>query len=172
MPGLNPYNPYNQSSVQMYKENLKNIMEQARGQLQQLDQMPMQQPMSPVPITQNFQISPQSNNPNDLQSSYVNNIDEVRNIFMQKNGVFVNKDLSNMWFKNTEGKIRTFTITEIIEKDEKDIEIDNLKKENDNKNFEINNLRQEIENMRTLILQKNNVSQETQSNNVKNDKKK
>jgi len=172
MPGLNPYNPYNQSSVQMYKENLKNIMEQARGQLQQLDQMPMQQPMSPVPITQNFQISPQSNNPNDLQSSYVNNIDEVRNIFMQKNGVFVNKDLSNMWFKNTEGKIRTFTITEIIEKDEKDIEIDNLKKENDNKNFEINNLRQEIENMRTLILQKNNVPQETQSNNVKNDKKK
>lgn len=158
MPGLNPYNPYNQPSVQMYKENLKNIMEQARGQLQQLDQMPMQQPMSPVPITQNFQISPQSNNPNDLQSSYVNNIDEVRNIFMQKNGVFVNKDLSNMWFKNTEGKIRTFTITEIIEKDEKDIEIDNL--------------RQEIENMRTLILQKNNVPQETQSNNVKNDKKK
>lgn len=172
MPGLNPYNPYNQPSVQMYKENLKNIMEQARGQLQQLDQMPMQQPMSPVPITQNFQISPQSNNPNDLQSSYVNNIDEVRNIFMQKNGVFVNKDLSNMWFKNTEGNIRTFTITEIIEKDEKDIEIDNLKKENDNKNFEINNLRQEIENMRTLILQKNNVLQETQSNNVKNDKKK
>ena len=172
MPGLNPYNPYNQSSVQMYKENLKNIMEQARGQLQQLDQMPMQQPMSPVPITQNFQIAPQSNNPNDLQSSYVNNIDEVRNIFMQKNGVFVNKDLSNMWFKNTEGKIRTFTITEIIEKDEKDIQIDNLKKENDNKNFEINNLRQEIENMRTLILQKNNTPQESQPNNVKNDKKK
>lgn len=116
------YNPINRQS---YEQNLKNIIEQASSQLQQLQN---QQPV-PTNLTQNFQIAPQTNNPNELQSAYVNNLEEVKNVFMTKNGVFVDKELKTMWFKNTEGKIRAFSLEEIIEKDEKDIEIENLKKE-------------------------------------------
>ena len=166
MNGINnynsPYNPtYNPMARQNYEQNLKNIIEQASGQLQQLQQMQVPQPV-PTNLTQNFQIAPQSN-PGELQSAYVNNVDEVRNIFMTKNGVFVNKELNTLWFKNTEGKIRTFSMIEIIEKDEKDIEIEDLRKQ--------------IDEMRTLLLQKNNTSRnvqeevQTNNNDRRNDKK-
>lgn len=128
--------PYNSISRQNYEQNLRNIIEQASGQLQQLQNT---QPMQQTPITQNFQITPQSN-PSELQSGYANNIDEVRNIFMTRNGIFVNKDLSTLWFKNTEGNIKTFSLIEIIEKDEKDKEIDSLRKQ--------------LDEMRTLLFQK------------------
>lgn len=130
--------PYNSISRQNYEQNLRNIIEQASGQLQQLQNT---QPMQQSPITQNFQITPQNNNPSELQSAYVNNIDEVKNIFMTRNGIFVNKDLSTLWFKNTEGNIKTFSLIEIIEKDEKDKEIDSLRKQ--------------LDEMRTLLFQKN-----------------
>lgn len=130
--------PYNSISRQNYEQNLRNIIEQASGQLQQLQNT---QPMQQSPITQNFQITPQNSNPSELQSAYVNNIDEVKNIFMTRNGIFVNKDLSTLWFKNTEGNIKTFSLIEIIEKDEKDKEIDSLRKQ--------------LDEMRTLLFQKN-----------------
>jgi len=116
--------PYNPMARQSYEQNLRNIIDQANGQLQQLQNQPM-----PTNLTQNFQIAPQTNNPNELQSAYVNNIEEVKNIFMTKNGIFTDKDLTTAWFKNTEGKIRTFTLQEIVQKDEKDLEIEKLKKQ-------------------------------------------
>lgn len=115
--------PYN--TRQSYEQNLRNIIDQANNQLQQLQS---QQPV-PTNLTQNFQITPQQQNPNELQSAYASNIDEVRNVFMTKNGAFIDKDLTTLWFKNTEGKIRTFTLTEVIEKDKKDLEIEALKKQ-------------------------------------------
>lgn len=129
-----PYNAMNQTA---YEQNLENIIQQASSQLQQLRNRPI---ATPTNLTQNFQITPQNSNPNELQSAYANNVDEVKNIFMSKNGVFVDKNLSMLWFKNTEGAIRTFALSEIIEKDEKDIEIENLKKQ--------------IEEMRNLIPEK------------------
>lgn len=116
------YYPNNQFYMQDL-QNMRDRIENQMRQIQQQNQQPIQQP-----ITQNFQLAPQSNF-NELQSGYANNIDEVKNIFMTKNGIFVNKDLSCLWYKNTEGKIKTFTLIEVIEKDEKDIEIENLKKQ-------------------------------------------
>lgn len=115
--------PYN--TRQSYEQNLRNIIDQANNQLQQLQS---QQPV-PTNLTQNFQITPQQQNPNELQSAYASNIDEVRNVFMTKNGAFMDKNLTTLWFKNTEGKIRIFTLTEVIEKDKKDLEIEALKKQ-------------------------------------------
>jgi len=115
--------PYNPLIPNTYEQNLENIIQQANGQLQQLRNRP-----TPTNLTQNFQITPQNNNPNELQSAYVNNVEEVKNTFMTKNGIFVDKDLKTLWFKNIEGHIRSFTLTEVIEKDEKDIEIENLKR--------------------------------------------
>ena len=139
------YNPYSQN---LYMQDLQNMRDRIDKTMQSYQQNQMQ---PQAPITQNFQIAPQNNNPNELQSGYVNNIDEVRNIFMTKNGVFVNKDLSILYFKNTEGKIRTFTLAEVIEKDEKDIKIDNLIKENEEKNYEINSLKKQIEEIQSLM---------------------
>lgn len=117
--------PYMNQSV--YEQNLENIIQQANGQLQQLRNRP-----APTNLTQNFQITPQNSTPNDLQSAYVSGVEEVKNIFMTKNGIFVDKGLTNLWFKNTEGNIRTFTLQEVVQKDEKDLEIEELKKQLEN----------------------------------------
>lgn len=122
------YNPYNPNYIMQEWQNMKDRIDRNMQNYQQAQNQFMQ-PQQQAPITQNFQIAPQNQNPNELQSSYVNNIDEVKNIFMTKNGIFVDRDLSTLYFKNTEGKIRTFSLSEVIEKDEKDIEIENLKKQ-------------------------------------------
>lgn len=117
--------PYMNQSV--YEQNLENIIQQANGQLQQLRNRP-----TPTNLTQNFQITPQNSTPNELQSAYVSGVEEVKNIFMTKNGIFVDKGLTSLWFKNTEGNIRTFTLQEVVQKDEKDLEIEELKKQLEN----------------------------------------
>ena len=159
--------PYNSMIRQNYEQNLRNIIDQANGQLQQLQQSQNQIPMQQSPITQNFQIAPQSNNPNELQSAYANNIDEVKNIFMTKNGIFVDKDLTVAWFKNTEGNIRTFNLNEIIQKDEKDIQIDDLKKENEEKNYEINSLKKQIEEIKYLMSQQKILEEQSEKKSSK-----
>ena len=96
-------------------------------QMQQFQQSQMQQPVQ-QPITQNFQLAPNPNN-NELESKYANSIDEVKNTFVMKTGVFINKDFSTLWIKDVTGNIRTFKTEEVIEMDEKDKEIMMLKKQ-------------------------------------------
>lgn len=121
-----PYYPNNQYYMQDL-QNMKDRIDRQMQQVQQMNQNQMQQ-QQPVPITQNFQLAPNPNS-NELESKYVNNIDEVKGIFVMKTGVFLNKELSTLWIKNTNGDIRTFELNEVIETDPKDIEINNLKKE-------------------------------------------
>ncbi len=124
-----PYYPNNQIYMQNMQDlqNMREKIDRQMQQMQQLNQNQMQQ-QQPVPITQNFQLAPNSNN-NELESKYVNNIDEVKGIFVMKTGVFLNKELNTLWIKNTNGDIRTFELNEIIPQDPKDIEINNLKSE-------------------------------------------
>ena len=138
-----PYQ-YGQTSQNQlaYEQSLKNIINQANGQLQQLQnqpQMPMQQPQ----IHQNFQLAPNLNT-SELESKYANSIEEVKNTFVMKTGVFLDKDLNNLWIKNTNGDIRTFELNEIIRTDPKD--------------EEINNLRQELQRMKEMIANESNVN--------------
>lgn len=110
-----------------YEQSLKNIINQANGQLQQLHNQPM--PVIPQqPITQNFQLASNPSN-NELESKYANSIDEVKNTFVIKTGIFATKDFSTIWVKDVTGDIKTFKTEEIIEMDEKDKEIYMLKKE-------------------------------------------
>ena len=113
---------------QIYMQDLQNMKDRIDRQMQQIqNQQQMQQPIQ-QPITQNFQIAPQPNN-NELESKYVNNIDEVKNTFVMKTGLFITKDFSNLWIKNVDGSIKTFKTEEVIEMDEKDKEILALKKQ-------------------------------------------
>ena len=133
-----PYYPNNQIYMQNMQDlqNMREKIDRQMQQMQQLNQNQMQQQPTPTNLTQNFQLAPNSNN-NELESKYVNNIDEVKNTFVMKTGVFVNKELNTLWIKNTNGDIRTFELSEIIQTDPKDIEI--------------NNLRQELQRMREMI---------------------
>lgn len=131
-----PYYP----NTQFYMQDLQNMrdkIDKQMQQMQQLNQNQMQPQQVPTNLTQNFQLAPNTSN-NELESKYANNIDEVKNTFVMKTGVFVNKDFSTLWIKNTNGDIRIFQLNEIIEQDPKDIEIQNL--------------RNEIERMKGMIL--------------------
>lgn len=144
-----PYYPNNQLYMQNMQD-LQNMREKIDRQMQQMQQMNQNQMQNqqPVPITQNFQLAPNPTN-NELESKYVNNIDEVRNTFVMKTGVFLNKELNTLWIKNTNGDIRTFELSEIIDIDPKDKEIAILK--------------QELEKMKEMI------SNESNGNNTDND---
>ena len=122
-----PYYPNNQ----IYMQDLQNMREKIDRQMQQMQQLNQnqmqQQPQIPQ-VNQTFQLAPNPSN-NELESKYVNNIDEVKGIFVMKTGVFLNKELNTLWIKNTNGDIRTFELNEIIPQDPKDVEINNLKLE-------------------------------------------
>ena len=126
-----PYPYYNNN--QFYAQNLQDLqsmrekIDRQMQQIQQFNQNQMQQ-QQPAPITQNFQIAPNPTN-NELESKYVNNIDDVRNTFVMKTGIFLNKDFTNLWVKNTNGDIKTFTLEEVVEIDPKDKEIQMLKRQ-------------------------------------------
>lgn len=125
--------PYFQNN-QMYMQNmqdLQNMREKIDRQMQQMQQLNQNQMQNqqPIPqINQSFQLAPNPSN-NELESKYVNNIDEVKGIFVMKTGVFLNKELNTLWIKNTNGDIRTFKLEEVVEIDPKDKEIQMLRNE-------------------------------------------
>ena len=123
---MNNYNPY--MNNQFYMNELQSMREKIDSQLRNLQQQNQMQPLAQQPITQNFQIAPQQN-ANDLEAKYAQNIDEVKNTFVMKTGVFLNKDFSVLWIKDVTGNIRTFKTEEVFEMDEKDKEILMLKRQ-------------------------------------------
>ena len=123
----NQYYMQNMQDLQNMKERIDKQMQQMQ-QMQQFNQNQMQQQPTPTNLTQNFQLAPNPVN-NELESKYANSIDEVRNTFVMKTGVFLNKDFTSMWVKTTDGNIKTFKLEEIVEIDEKDKEIIMLKKQ-------------------------------------------
>lgn len=125
------YNPQmNIDRINRQIEDLNNL----KNQMQNPPQMMNTQ--TPA-INQTFQLSNPQNS-NDFDGKYAKDIEEVKNTLALKNTFFVNKDINTLWIKDVSGKIRTFTLTEVIELDEKDKEILALKKE--------------IENMKGMIL--------------------
>ena len=122
------YPMYNNN--QFYMQDLQNMRDKIDRQMQQIQQTQNQYQMQqPIPqVTQNFQLAPQ-NNGNELESKYADNIEQVKNTFVIKTGVFINKDFSTFWIKDVSGNIRTFKTEEVIEMDEKDKEIYMLKRE-------------------------------------------
>lgn len=125
-----PYYANNQYYMQNMQDlqNMREKIDRQMQQMQQLNQNQMQQQPQIPQVNQTFQLAPNPTN-NELESKYANNIDEVRNTFVMKTGVFVNKDFTSMWVKTTDGNIKTYELNEVIQQDPKDVEINNLKKE-------------------------------------------
>lgn len=114
--GFTP-NPYNTQYIQ----NLQNLQRETEQRIQQAMNPPMNQMQQPA-INQTFQLA-NSNNTMDFDAKYAKDINEVKNTFVIKTGLFINSDLTTLWLKDVSGSIRTFTLSEVIELDEKDKEI-------------------------------------------------
>ena len=112
---------------QFYTQELQSMRDRIDSQLKQLQQSQMQQQI-PQHITQNFQLATNPTN-NELESKYANSIDDVKNTFVMKTGLFINKDFSTLWIKDVTGNIKTYSLEEVIEMDDKDKEILDLKKQ-------------------------------------------
>lgn len=115
----NPYmlNTYN------HQMNVDRIDDQI-NQLQTLKKQ-MQQPIqqqSPTNLTQNFQLAPTNRD----VIKYASSIDEVQRDMVIGDTPYFAKDMSVVWLKNTKGDIKTYELTEIIPKDNKDLQIEYL----------------------------------------------
>lgn len=128
-----PY--YHNSQYQM--QELQNMRDRIDNQMRSIQQNQAQQPVQ-QPITQNFQLAPSTTN-NEFETRYANNIEEVKNTFVMKTGVFLTKDFKSLWIKDVNGNVRTFKTEELIELDEKDREILDLQRQ-------VNELKGMIEN--------------------------
>ena len=109
----NAYNP--QASLDRINSQIAEL-EKMKSQIPQ-PPMPMQQP-----ITQNFQIAPNNNN----IIRYASSIDEVQKDMVIGDTPYFSKDMSVVWIKNTKGEIKSYELTEIVQKDEKDMQIEFL----------------------------------------------
>lgn len=108
-------NPYFNPQMNIDRINAQiNELERAKTQFQQ----PMQQP-----ITQNFQLAPVSHD----AIRYANSLEEVERNIVIGDTPYFSKDMSVVWVKNQKGEIKTYELTEIIPKDEKDMQIELLK---------------------------------------------
>ena len=108
------YNP--QVSLDRINAQISEL-EKLRSQVQQIPNQ-TQQPS----INQTFQLTP--NNQNSIK--YVNSVEEVQKELVFADSVFLSKDMNVMWLKNAKGEIKAYGLTEIIEKDQKDLIIEDL----------------------------------------------
>ena len=75
------------------------------------------------PITQNFQLAPQN------VIRYANSIDEVNKEYVIGDTPFFTKDLSILWIKSQSGTVKSYELKEIVEKDDKDLQIEFLQEQ-------------------------------------------
>lgn len=108
---LNPYN--RQADLDRINAQM-NELEKIKAQMQQ-------QPMQPN-INQTFQLAPTNRD----VIRYANNIEEVQRDLVMGDTPYFSKDMSVVWIKNTKGEIKAYELTEIIPKDEKDMQIEFL----------------------------------------------
>jgi hypothetical protein len=111
-PYITAYNP--QADVDRLNAQI-NDLERMKKQIQHPQQVPTN-------LTQNFQLAP----PNRDTIRYAESIEEVKRDMVLGETPYFSKDMSVVWVKNTKGEIKTYELTQIVEKDEKDIKIEYL----------------------------------------------
>ena len=113
------FNPY----------NAQPSLDRINAQINELEKMKeqMQKPIQPQPtnLTQNFQLAPTNRD----VIKYAGSIDEVQRDMVMGETPYFSKDMSVVWVKNTKGEIKSYELNEIIEKDEKDMQIELLQEQ-------------------------------------------
>ncbi len=111
-PYINTYNP------QTTKDRIDSQIAQLQQMKEQLNQ-PINQPTN---LTQNFQLAPSGAS----GMKFVETIDDVNRELVFNDTPFFSKDMSVVWIKNTKNEVKAYSLEEIIQKDEKDIQIEYL----------------------------------------------
>ena len=148
-PYMNSYNP------QMTIDRINEQMNELNKMKQQLQQ-PTQQPTN---LTQNFQIAP--NNRETMK--YASSMEEVQRDMVIGDTPYFSKDMSVVWIKNAKGEIKTYELTEIIAKDDKDIQIELLQ-------AQINEMKGMISNAKSNDDNANEPIKDEKSSNVQYDR--
>lgn len=122
----NPYN-YNQQA------NVDRI----NSQIAELEKLKQSLPQNPLPtnLTQNFQLAP-----TNQSMKYANSLEDVKKEIVIGDTPYFSKDLSVVWIKTPKGEVKSYELNEIVEKDEKDLMIENLQ-------LQINELTKSIKEM-------------------------
>lgn len=122
-PYFNTYNP--QASI-----------DRINTQIAELEKMKQQLPQpngAPTNLTQNFQIAP-----NSATMKYADSIEEVQRDIVVGDTPYFSKDMSVLWVKNTKGDVKSYELNEIIQKDEKDLQIEFLQAQIESMKKEMN----------------------------------
>lgn len=114
-------NPYMQGfNSQANIDRINAQMAELEKMKQQLQQPPQQQ--MPTSLTQNFQLAPTHQG----GMRYANTIDDVGKEVVYADMPFFSKDMSVVWIKNNKGDIKTYELKEIVPLDSKDMQIQYL----------------------------------------------
>lgn len=112
-----------------YMYNTQPSLDRINAQINELEKMKeqMQKPIQPQPtnLTQNFQLAPTNRD----MMRYAGSIEEVQRDMVIGDTPYFSKDMSVVWVKNTKGEITTYELTEIVPKDEKDLQIELLQEQ-------------------------------------------
>jgi len=118
---------YNNPYMMNYNPNISQIglnerIDNEIAKLQQMkEQMKNNNNQQPA-INQTFQLAP--NNSHTMR--YANTIEDVQRESVYFDTPFFSKDMSIVWIKGAKGDIKTYELAEIVQKDNKDIQIEML----------------------------------------------
>lgn len=120
-------------------------------------QQQLNQPQNPTNLTQNFQLAPV----NREVIRYANSIEDVQKDSVVGETPYFSKDMDIVWIKSINGNIKSYELKEIIQKDEKDIQIDLLQ-------AQLNELKGMINNAKSINDDVNEPIESKKSTNVSN----
>jgi hypothetical protein len=69
---------------------------------------------------------------------YADSIEEVQKDIVVGDTPYFSKDMSVLWIKNTKGDVKSYELTEIVQKDEKDLQIEFLQAQIESMKKEMN----------------------------------
>ena len=116
--------------------NAQASIDRINTQIAELEKMKQQLPQpngAPTNLTQNFQIAP-----NSTTMKYADSIEEVQKDIVVGDTPYFSKDMSVLWIKNTKGDVKSYELNEIIQKDEKDLQIEFLQAQIESMKKEMN----------------------------------
>lgn len=136
------FNNFNQEQYIRNLQNIKNETEQRLQQAMQYQNIPQNNTPS---INQTFQLAPnQYNSNNDYDAKMAKSVEDVKNTLAMKTTLFINDSKETLWIKDVNGNVKTYTLQEVIELDEKDKKILELQKQIDELKGEMANGKNDI----------------------------
>lgn len=136
------------------QQGLNDRIDSEIAKLQQMKEQIKNNNQQPA-INQTFQLAP--NNSHTMR--YANTIEDVERESVYFETPFFSKDMSVLWLKGAKGDIKTYELNEIIQKDNKDIQIEMLQ-------AQINEMKGMIENAKSSNANDDESTESTQPSNV------